>query len=131
MEADLQRYYWIDFRDLWRPTTVLTFRRLHVLLNGLPPESLWWTALRREAPAQVTAAGDIDGIRWGTLHDLLAALIDATNGVQWTLASVNSKKKIPAPKPFPRPGASSRPRRGMSQRSRDRINGWIHNSRRH
>lgn len=131
MEADLQRYYGVDVRDLWRPTTVLTWRRLRVLLDGLPPESLWFTRLRATLPAQVAApAADINAIRWGTGHDLLAALIDAVHGVQWTIAQVNSSKPIAAPKPFTRPG-TRRTRQGMSARSRARINSWIRTSRRH
>jgi hypothetical protein len=124
VEADLQRYYGLDFRDLWRPTAELTWRRLRVLLDGLPAESLWWTALRQLPRAKVQPAGDIDGIRWGTVHDLLAALIDATNQVQWTLEQVNSTKRVPAPKPFPRPG-TARKRRGMSKQTRQRINNWL------
>lgn len=99
-----------------------------MLLAGLPPESLWYTALRQLPAGRVKTAGDVDAIRWGTTHDMLAALIDATNGVQWTLAQVNSKKNVPQPKPFPRPGSGKR-QGAMSQRSRARIKGWLTNSR--
>lgn len=37
MEADLQRYYQIDYRDRWRGD--LTLRRLMVLITHLPAES--------------------------------------------------------------------------------------------
>lgn len=130
MEADLARYYRVDFRDLWRPTPALTFRRLRVLLNGLPPESLWWTALRAQAPADVTPAGDIDQIRWGTIHDLLAALIDATHEVAWVTRAANSSKKVPPPAPFPRPGTRRSRRAGMSARARARIDQLVNSQRR-
>lgn len=37
LEADLQRYYQIDLRDLWRGD--LTWRRICVLIRHLPAES--------------------------------------------------------------------------------------------
>ncbi len=37
MEADLHRYYRLDVVDVWRGT--ITFRKLGVLVRGLPPES--------------------------------------------------------------------------------------------
>lgn len=37
MEADLQRFYGIDYRDRWRGD--LTLRRIFVLVKHLPPES--------------------------------------------------------------------------------------------
>lgn len=43
VEADLQRYYQIDYRDRWRAD--LTLRRLHVLVTHLPPESSTAVAL--------------------------------------------------------------------------------------
>ena len=43
MEADLQRYYRIDYRDRWRAD--LTLRRLMVLISNLPPESSTAVAL--------------------------------------------------------------------------------------
>lgn len=43
MEADLQRYYQVDYRDRWRGD--LTLRRLHVLVTNLPAESSTSAAL--------------------------------------------------------------------------------------
>lgn len=40
MEAALQRVYGIDLRDLYRPGSGLTYRRVYVLLTNLPPA---WT----------------------------------------------------------------------------------------
>lgn len=125
MEADLQHYYKTDVRGLW--SGGLTLRRLKVLLDGLPPESLWWTALRQRpdsVPAADTGAG-LDAVRWGTTDELLAALIDATRETAWTVAQVSSRKKLPPPKPFTRPGtAPSRRARTISRRNMDRLNQW-------
>ena len=127
MEADLQRYYRVDLRDLWRGG--LTLRRLRVLLDGLPPDSLWWTAMRQRDDLLATAGGgDVDTARWDTTHELLAALIDATNEVAWTVAQVNSKHKLPSPSRFPRPGTKPR-RRSMSPTNRARVQQWIKASR--
>jgi len=127
VEADLQHYYGVDLRDLWRGG--LTLRRLRVLLDGLPGDSLWSTALRRRddlPPAP--AGGDVDTVRWDTTHELLAALIDATQDVAWTVAQVNSKSKLPSPSRFPRPGVKPR-RKGISHENRARIQKWIKASR--
>lgn len=48
MEADLQRYYQIDYRDRWRGD--LTLRRLSVLVRHLPPGSATSTALNGGDP---------------------------------------------------------------------------------
>ena len=130
MEADLQHHYQVDLRDLWRGG--LTLRRLRVLLDGLPPDSLWWTAMRHrpDAPPPQPGRGDVEAVRWGTSHELLAALIDATNAVGWAVFQSQSRKKIPPPKPFPRPQVGPvKARTGMSQATRDRIRGWITASR--
>jgi hypothetical protein len=53
IEQDLQRYYRIDYRDRWRPgggRSGLTYRRLLVLLDGLPPESAFRAAVTDTSP---------------------------------------------------------------------------------
>lgn len=45
VEADLA-FRGIDLRDLWRPGSGLTLRRLHVLVRALPPEALLWAVMR-------------------------------------------------------------------------------------
>lgn len=42
MEADLQRFYGVDLRGLWRGE--LSIRRLSVLVQYLPPGSAVWAA---------------------------------------------------------------------------------------
>lgn len=44
MEADLARWYHIDYRDRWRGD--LTLRRLYVLLRHLPAESAVMAVMR-------------------------------------------------------------------------------------
>ncbi|MGN0095038.1 MAG: hypothetical protein ACI38U_03140 [Corynebacterium sp.] len=60
IEADLQRYYHIDYRDRWRPDSGLTYRRLLVLLDGLPPESLFRSAVAHRSPISRIEDGLID-----------------------------------------------------------------------
>lgn len=107
----------------------LSIRKVAVLLDGLPPDSLWWTAIRHRPDAPKATRGDVEAVRWGTVHELLAALIDATNGVGWAVFQAQSKKKIPGPKPFPRPQPGPAKSKGMSRAARDRIAGWIAASR--
>ncbi|MBX6384660.1 MAG: hypothetical protein IRZ07_17120 [Microbispora sp.] len=47
MEADLQRWYQVDLRELWRPGGGLSWRRLGVLLRWLPAEAATWQVLGR------------------------------------------------------------------------------------
>lgn len=53
MEGDLQFYYGIDLRDLWRPgggASRLTYRRLLVLVGRLPQDSAFMSACRDQFP---------------------------------------------------------------------------------
>jgi hypothetical protein len=122
VEADLQRYYGIDLRDLWRGG--LSLRRVRVLLDHLPSESHWATMLRAHAPAKPMSKPDMSAVPWSTTHELLATLVDSTREVAWTLTAVNAKKKPKPPAPFPRPGVKPR-RRPISPENRARIQGWI------
>lgn len=45
MEADLA-FEGIDLRDLYRPGSGMTLRRLNVLVDWLPPEARVWQAQR-------------------------------------------------------------------------------------
>lgn len=53
VEADLQRFYGVDYRDRFRPgggESRLTLRRLGVLLQGLPMESDFYSAKDERPP---------------------------------------------------------------------------------
>lgn len=90
----------------------MSWRRLRVLIQHLPPESATWTALRNElSPAELAAQaekGRPELGRWSQLEQLIAANVDATRRVEWALWSVNieQKSKRPdMPEPMRRPGA--------------------------
>lgn len=101
----------------------LSLRKASVLLDGLPPESRWWSRIRRRPEA--TTGGDPDAIRWGALHELLAGVIDACNMTAHAIWQVNSKGTVPAPKPYPRPRVGKPDTsKGMSQRNRDQMKAW-------
>lgn len=64
VEADFQRFYHLDYRDRYRPgggDSRLTIRRLLTLVDALPPESLFRSAVEDRLPVseQSAAAGDI------------------------------------------------------------------------
>jgi hypothetical protein len=42
---------------------------------------------------------------WDNTAWLLAAVYDAIRDVAWVVTQVNSKNRVPHPKPLPRPGA--------------------------
>jgi hypothetical protein len=103
----------------------LTFRRLKVLLEGLPADSLWYTALRQRPDIDPTdVPNGVDAMRWGSIHDLLASLIDATTEVAWTLRQVNSKRRVPPPTRVPRPTAGGPRRRRISKQNLARVQSW-------
>jgi hypothetical protein len=96
--------------DLWREDSSLTWRRLKVLIDGLPPESLTMTALRNEHE-ESSEAGDnqVDDAepgegRWSHTDVLLARLIDAVNENTWAVMQTQSEETVPKPDPIPRPG---------------------------
>ena len=64
VEADFQRFYHLDYRDRYRPgggESKLTIRRLLVLVDGLPPESLFRSAVEDRLPVSELsiAIGDL------------------------------------------------------------------------
>lgn len=67
VEADLQRFYGIDYRDRWRLDDAgrrrLTLRRIWVLVKHLPPESAVMTALRDGAAHWTVEAHLLDELR--------------------------------------------------------------------
>lgn len=104
-------------------------RRAAVLLEQLPPDSRWWTAIRRRPEAK--PGGDLDAVRWGTTHELLAGVIDACHDVAWTIAQVNSTKDVPKTRPYPRPRVG-RPElaAAMTAENRAQVDAWAESLRR-
>lgn len=98
----------------------MSWRRLRVLIQHLPPESATWTALRNAMPpAELDAqaeTGEPEKGRWSQLEQLIAASVDATRRVEWVLLCSNIEKKSQRPdppEPMRRPGAGPRKKRAM------------------
>ncbi|MFJ9633837.1 hypothetical protein ACIRU8_39695 [Streptomyces sp. NPDC101175] len=105
----------------------MSWRRLRVLIQHLPPESATWTALRNgltdEELAEQADKGDPEKGRWSQEEQLLAALVDATRRVEYVLICANTEQKSKRPdppKPTPRPGA--KPRRPTAQLTENSAN---------
>jgi hypothetical protein len=102
VEADLQRFYRIRLADL--AAGRLSWRRFGVLVRHLPLDSATALAVNGDAAA------------WGITEHLLAAAVDALNAANWQRAG---DKKLPRPKPIPRPGTDRRLSVEMAERLRD------------
>ncbi|WP_257585747.1 MULTISPECIES: hypothetical protein [unclassified Streptomyces] len=90
----------------------LSWRRLRVLIQHLPPESATWTALRNATPDEVLAeqadSGEPEKDRWSKVEQLLAAAVDRIARVEYVLVCANTDKKArrpDPPEPIRRPGA--------------------------
>lgn len=114
----------------------MTWRRLRVLIQHLPPESHTMTALRNamsdEELAEQAEKGDPEAGRWSQAEQLLALVADRVAQLQYTLVCVNTEKKSQRPeqpKPIPRPGATSPKKKtapmtdGAAERLFELING--------
>ncbi|MFD5491636.1 hypothetical protein ACFWH4_01510 [Streptomyces sp. NPDC127091] len=93
----------------------MSWRRLRVLIQHLPPESATWTALRNATPEADLAAqadkGEPEKGRWSQQEQLLAAAVDAIRRLEWVLICVNVDKKSKRPdppEPMRRPGTGPR-----------------------
>ena len=82
VEETLLRVYGVDSHSV-------TFRRLKVLIHRVPLGE--WK--KNQGPAS-----------WSEEAYLLANVIDAINQMTWMFAQANSRKRIPMPKPYTRPG---------------------------
>ena len=115
MEADLQRYYRLDLRDLWRGG--LTLRRVGVMVAGLPPESLTMSRVLPDLP-------DRDGgpeRLWSVEAQLLATVVDAVQSATHAIVQSNAKHRVRPPRPLPRPGGREKRRRRLTPQQRAEI----------
>jgi hypothetical protein len=94
----------------------MSWRRLRVLIQQLPPESATWTALRNaltdEELAEQADDGEPEKDRWSKAEQLLASVVDRLARVEHVLVCANTDKKAKRPEPpepIRRPG--SRPPR--------------------
>lgn len=84
----------------------MSWRRLGVLIRGLPAESVTKTELRNETPEdELTAAvvGNSPYGAWSQTDMLLADLIDVARWLQWSKTKDGEDNRN-HPKPYPRPG---------------------------
>jgi hypothetical protein len=90
----------------------LSWRRLRVLIQHLPPESATWTALRNAMPdeelAEQSEKGEPEKGRWSQAEQLLAMVADKVARLEYVLLCVNTEQKSKRPRPpepIRRPGA--------------------------
>lgn len=90
----------------------MSWRRLRVLIQHLPPESHTMTALRNAMPdeelAEQAEKGEPEKGRWSQVEQLLALLADRIARVEYVLICANTEKKRDRPdppEPIARPGA--------------------------
>lgn len=89
----------------------MSWRRLRVLIEHLPPESATKTAMRNAIPVEelerLAEKSEPERAPWSHQEQLLAAAVDALRRVEYILILANSDKgsrKPKAPEPVPRPG---------------------------
>ncbi|MGW0780311.1 hypothetical protein [Streptomyces sp. NPDC002913] len=92
----------------------MSSRRLRVLAQGLPPESLTMTAMRNALSAEEyeeqARAGKPEEGRWSMLEQLVAGLTDAVCELQYITVVANSDgkgRKPKKPEPMRRPGVGA------------------------
>lgn len=103
--------------DLWRPGSPLTWRKLGVLVDYLPPESATMTSVRAATPELAGEAAertDASARPWSAEAMLLAALVDSVRQVGWLYAASHLKRPPPHPEPIERPGIRARERKTMT-----------------
>jgi hypothetical protein len=112
----------VDLGDLFRPGGRLSWRRLGVLVEHLPPESATKTALRDElddgALERLAALPRRGHGPWSHVELLLAAVHDSLERliyVQYARAGA----KVKPPEPMPRPGVSSGNVRAINPAARE------------
>ncbi|MGW5197371.1 hypothetical protein [Streptomyces spiralis] len=101
----------------------MSWRRLRVLIQHLPPESATWTAIRNamsdEDLAKQSEAAAPERDRWSKLEHLMAAVADRVARVEYVLVCANTDKKSKRPdppEPIRRPGAKQvQPRAQLSE----------------
>lgn len=96
----------------------MSWRRLRVLIQHLPPESHTMTALRNELDeaelAEQADRGEPEKGRWSQTEQLLAGVVDAIRRLEYITICANTEKKHdrpPPPEPIRRPGAKAKPPR--------------------
>jgi hypothetical protein len=107
----------------------LSWRRLRVLIQHLPPESATLTALRNELSSEELVEqaqrGEPEKGRWSQLEQLMAVVADRVARVEYVLICANTEKKSQRPdppEPMRRPGAKPPRRKAkLTETSADRL----------
>lgn len=107
----------------------MSWRRLRVLIQHLPPESATWTALRNSLSpvelAEQADKGEPEKGRWSQEEQLLATVVDAVRRLEWVLlcSNIEQKSKRPdPPEPMRRPGAGPRKKKAqLTEKSANRL----------
>jgi len=95
----------------------LSFRRLKIILDHLPPESAFRTAIRdRTPPEQLVESGEVEAGGesgsghgpWSQTDHLLALLFDQVAALRYEARAMKGDKKAKPPEPLPRPGVGGR-----------------------
>lgn len=91
----------------------MTWRKLHVLIGQLPPESALSAALRKEhGDTASVLPSDPDSEQWSRAEQLLAAVKDELTALRWAYQASKSKHRPKwKPEPTPRPGVRSKRKR--------------------
>lgn len=85
----------------------MSYRKLRVLLDGLPEESLTWTQVRESMTPQQLAESKATGHgRWSRTNHLLAGILDAVRVGNWqyVASQVKQGQAGAPPQPHSRPG---------------------------
>lgn len=109
----------------------MSWRRLRVLIQHLPPESHTMTALRNamspEEYERQAEAGDPERGRWSMTHQLLAGITDSLRTLEYILVLANSDgkgRKPRRPEPMRRPGVTGRDKKKrdpLTERGAERL----------
>lgn len=107
----------------------MSWRRLRILIQHLPPESATWTALRNATDPDELAGqaetGEPEKARWSQLEQLVAVVADRVAHLEWALWTVNIEKKSQRPdppEPIRRPGAAPRKKKPkLNENSANRL----------
>jgi hypothetical protein len=105
----------------------MTYRKVGLLIAGLPPESLTATAIRNDiTPEQMDSAPESEPEKgqWSQAEMLLASLVDEFRWLHHDYIAANSQNgsNLKAPSPTPRPGVKSPARRKkMTAEQRNRL----------
>ena len=101
MLADFREFYGLRLSNVLRFDGSLPVEEAAILARQLPHNSRTLAALQ----------GGEEYRGWDIQTHLLAALVDAMNTNTFLFAKVNSKKRVKAPHPVPRPGDAERRKR--------------------